>query len=341
MMTTWQPTASLEMLQTRARLLSKLRAFFADKDIYEVQTPVLSHAGNTEPSIETFVTQQSEHLKYPLQPSFLNTSPEFAMKRLLAAGSGSIYQITPVFRQGEQSKKHNPEFTLLEWYRLNFDHHALMGEVNLLIRFIAKDFLAMGRSHFYSYQDAMIKFADVDPFTASIEELKAATVKAGIDVVGMEENTSETFSLETSHQESCRNGWLDLLMCQVVEKNLPLNCPVFIYDYPASQAALAKIRKGSPDVAERFELYINGVELANGFHELSDAAEQAERFKKEQQIRKERGLPGIPADTHLIAALKHGLPDCAGVAIGFDRLLMVLTGAQHINDVLTFPFDRA
>ena len=136
-MSDWQPTASLDMLQPRARLLSKLRAFFADKDIYEVQTPVLSHAGNTEPSIDSFITQQNEKSKQPVAPSFLNTSPEFAMKRLLAAGSGSIYQICPVFRQGEQSSKHNPEFTLLEWYRLNFDHHALMGEVNLLVRFIA------------------------------------------------------------------------------------------------------------------------------------------------------------------------------------------------------------
>ena len=340
-MSNWQPTASLDMLQTRARLLSKLRAFFADNDIYEVQTPVLSHAGNTDPSIETFVTQQNEHSQNPSQPSFLNTSPEFAMKRLLAAGSGSIYQIAPVFRQGEQSKKHNPEFTLLEWYRLNFDHHALMGEVNLLIRFMAKDFLTLERSHFYTYQDAMIKFAEVDPFQASNGELKAATEKAGIDVVGMDDGSIETSHLETSSLESSRDSWLDLLMCQVVEKNLPLNCPVFIYDYPASQAALAKIRKGSPDVAERFELYINGMELANGFHELSDADEQAARFKNEQLIRKERELPGVSADYQLIAALKHGLPDCAGVAIGLDRLLMVLTGAEHINEVLTFPFDRA
>jgi len=323
-MSDWRPTASLDMLKTRARLFSQLRAFFAEKDIFEVQTPVLSHAGNTEPSIETFVTQQN---KNSTQPSFLNTSPEFAMKRLLAAGCGSIYQITPVFRQEEQGKKHNPEFTLLEWYRIDFDHHALMGEVNALLRFVADGFLKLDRSQFYSYQDAMLKFADVDPFEASTEELEAATVKGGVDVVGMD--------------DASRDDWLDLLMSHVVEKNLPLNCPIFIYDYPASQAALAKIRKGSPDVAERFELYINGMELANGFHELSDANEQAERFKKEQVQRKKQGQQGIPADYHLIDALKHGLPECAGVAIGLDRLLMVLTGAEHINEVLTFPFDRA
>ena len=326
-MNEWQPTASLDMLKTRARLLSKLRAFFADKDIFEVQTPILSQAGNPEPSIETFVTQQHENSKHIIQPSFLNTSPEFAMKRLLAAGCGSIYQITSAFRQDEQGKRHNPEFTLLEWYRLDFDHHALMGEVNALLRFVAEDFLKLERSQFYSYQDAMVKFADVNPFNASNEELKTATEKAGIDVVGMD--------------NAPRDSWLDLLMSQVVEKNLPLNCPVFIYDYPTSQAALAKIRNETPAVAERFELYINGMELANGFHELSDAKEQAERFKKQQLQRKELGLRGIPADYHLIEALKYGLPECAGVAIGLDRLLMVLSGAEHINEVLTFPFDRA
>lgn len=328
-MSDWQPTASLDMLQTRARLLSRIRAFFADKDIYEVQTQVMSHSGNTEPAIESFVTQYDGNAKQLATPSFLNTSPEFAMKRLLAAGSGSIFQICPVFRQGEQGRKHNPEFTMLEWYRLNFDHHALMGEVNLLVRFVAEDLLSFERSQFYTYQDAMLKFAEVDPFTATIEELKLATNKAGIDVVGLADSENE------------RDSWLDLLMCQVVEKNLPENCPVFIYNYPASQAALSKIKKGSPDVAERFELYINGMEIANGFHELTDADEQALRFKQQQQLRKERGQPGIPADHHLIEALKHGLPDCAGVAIGLDRLLMALTGAEHINEVISFPFERA
>ena len=326
-MTNWQPTASLEMLKTKSRLLAKLRAFFAEKDILEVQTPILSQAGNTEPTIESFVTQERENSAHKVQPSFLNTSPEFAMKRLLAAGYGSMYQVTPAFRQDEQGKRHNPEFTLLEWYRIDFDHHALMGEVNSLIRFLAKDVLNLGRSEFFSYQQAMVKFANVDPFAATIEELKLATTKAGIDFVGMDDVSRDT--------------WFDLLMSQVVEKNLPMNCPVFIYDYPASQAALAKIRKDSPDVAERFELYINGMELANGFHELSDAEEQAQRFKEQQKQRRDFKQQGIPADYHLIEALKHGFPECAGVAIGLDRLLMVLTGAEHINEVLTFPFDRA
>lgn len=322
-MNEWQPTASLGTLKLKARMLSQLRAFFAEKDILEVQTPLLSQAGNTEPSIESFATLQQHYNK----PSFLNTSPEFAMKRLLAAGSGSIYQIAAAFRYSEQGRKHNPEFTLLEWYRIGFDHHALMKEVDALIRGLAKGFLLFDRSQFYTYQDAMIKFADIDPVTASIEELKLATQKAGVDAVGMEDVS--------------RDLWLDLLMSEVVEKKLPLNCPVFIYNYPASQAALAKISKDSPDIAERFELYINGVELANGFHELTDAKEQEQRFLKQQAMRKELNLSKVPIDNYLISALEQGLPDCAGVAIGLDRVLMLLTGASHIDEVLTFPFDRA
>lgn len=322
-MNEWQPTASRQTLKTKARMLSQLRAFFAEKDILEVQTPLLSQAGNTEPSIESFATVQQHNN----QSSFLNTSPEFAMKRLIAAGSGSIYQVTAAFRVSEQGRKHNPEFTLLEWYRIGFDHYVLMAEVDALIRMLAQDFLSLDKSQFYTYQDAMIKFADIDPFAASNEELKLATQKAGIDAIGMDDAT--------------KDSWLDLLMSQVVEKNLPLNCPVFIYNYPASQAALAKITKGLPDVAERFELYINGMELANGFHELADAKEQEKRFLKQQALRKELKQDEIPIDYHLLSALEQGLPDCAGVAVGLDRLLMLMTGASSIDEVLTFPFDRA
>ena len=322
MTTKWQPTASLEMLKTKARLLSKLRAFFDEKNILEVQTPLLSQAGNTEPSIESFVTKINQDKDY-----YLNTSPEFAMKRLLAAGCGSIYQITPAFRQEEQGRKHNPEFTLLEWYRLDFDHHDLMQEVDALIRFVANDLIQLEQTQYFTYHEAMISFASVDPFTASTDDLKAAVEKASIDIVGMAQATNDQ--------------WLDLLMSMVVEKNLPQNCPVFIYDYPASQAALAKIRKGEHEVAERFELYINAVELANGFHELSNAAEQEQRFHKDQAQRKENNQQGIPMDKYLISALEEGLPECAGVALGLERLLMVLTGKEDITEVVTFPFDRA
>ncbi len=326
-MTDWQPTASIEMLKKRARLLSRLRAFFADRDVFEVQTPVLSHAGNTDPALESFIIQEHEDAQHRVEPLFLNTSPEFAMKRLLAAGSGSIYQIGPVFRRDECGVKHNPEFTMLEWYRLDFDHHALMGEVNALLRYVAEDELKLERSLFYSYRDAMREFAAIDPFTADIADLEKLAKDAGLEVVGMD--------------NASKDDWLHLVMSHLVEKNLPEDSPVFIYDFPASQAALARIRPDNPPVAERFELYLNGMELANGFHELIDATEQQQRFLNEQQLRKQNGQTGIPADTNLLAALKAGLPECAGVAIGVDRLLMVLSGATHINEVVAFPFDRA
>ncbi|MFK5913496.1 MAG: EF-P lysine aminoacylase EpmA [Woeseiaceae bacterium] len=323
-MTDWQPTASLETLKTKARLLSKLRAFFADKDVLEVQTPVLSQAGNTTPAIESFVIEQMSSLppRY-----FLNTSPEFSMKRLIAAGYGSIYQITPSFRYAEQGSKHNPEFTLLEWYRIGFDHHDLIKEVDELIRYVADGFISLEATQSFSYQEAMQQFAGVNIHKATLAELSEAAEKAGVDVVGMEEASTD--------------DWLDLLMSLVVEKNLPKNCPVFIYDYPANQAALAKIKKGSPDVAERFEIYINGIELANGFYELTDAKEQRQRFEKEQRQRKEAEIMNIPLDENFIAALEHGMPECAGVALGIDRLLMLLLGLENIDEVLTFPFDRA
>lgn len=323
-MSDWQPTASIRMLQTRARVLQKIRAFFIEHEVLEVQTPVLSHAGNTDPNIESFIIQEGamDH-----GPVFLNTSPEFAMKRLLAAGSGAIYQVIPVFRREEQGSKHNSEFTLLEWYRTDFDHHALMGELNNLLRYVANDFIQLERSYFYSYREAFIEYADFDPFQASIELLAERVSKAGISVTGMDDAT--------------KDDWLNLVLSHIIEPALPLNSPVFIYDYPASQAALARISEQNPEIAERFELYINGIELANGFHELTDANEQLARFKHEQLVRREKNLQGIPFDNHLIEALKHGLPDCAGVALGLDRLIMILTASQHINDVLAFPFDRS
>ncbi len=325
-MSDWQPGATLDMLKKRARLLLRLRAFFAERDVLEVQTPVLSHAGNTDPALDSFVLMPQSQGK-PISPLFLNTSPEFAMKRLLAAGYGSMFQIGPAFRRDECGRKHNPEFTLLEWYRVDFDHHALMGEVNALLRYVAAGERSLGRSEFFTYQDAMLEFAGVDPLNADTDALIAVVEQAGVALVGME--------------TASRDDWLDVIMTHLVEPKLPKNSPVFVYDYPASQAALAKIRPGNPPVAERFELYLDGMELANGFHELQDAEEQQQRFHDEQQQRKQAGQSGVPADYHLIDALRHGMPECAGVAMGIDRLLMVLSGAQHINEVLAFPFDRA
>jgi len=235
--------------------------------------------------------------------------------------------VCKVFRQGEAGRQHNPEFSMLEWYRLGFDHQQLMTEVDDLLRELLDGYLALTDTLQLSYRDAFQRYAGLDPLTASIPELQATVRQRGIDVIG----------LDQSHKDP----WLDLLMTHVVEPALPQDCPVFIYDYPASQAALARIRQESPPVAERFELYFGGMELANGFHELTDAVEQGQRFETDLASREEMGLPRVPVDDRFLAALESGLPACAGVALGIDRLVMLAAGVKSISDVLTFDDQRA
>ena len=322
-MADWKPSASLAMLKTRARLLQRIRAFFQAREVLEVETPLLSSAAVTDPHIESYAIQDPQHGK----PRYLHTSPEFAMKRLLAAGSGSIYQLCKVFRQGELGQRHNPEFTMLEWYRLGFDHQQLMAEVDSLLRELLDGYLTLGESRRLTYRDAFVQYAGLDPHTSTIKQLQAKVQQLGIDVSGL--NDTE------------KDPWLDLLMTHVVEPALPRDCPVFIYDYPASQAALARIRQDDPPVAERFELYIYGMELANGFHELTDAQEQRQRFEADNRARQAAGLDPMPIDAQFLAALEAGLPACAGVALGFDRLVMLVAGAKSISEVLAFDAERA
>ena len=322
-MADWQPSASLATLRTRARLLRRIRAFFQAREVLEVETPLLSSAAVTDPHIESYAIKDPQHGK----PRYLHTSPEFAMKRLLAAGSGSIYQLCKVFRQGEVGQRHNPEFTLLEWYRPGFDHQRLMAEVDNLLRELLDGYLSLGETLRLTYRDAFVQYAGLNPHTSTIEQLQAKVQQRGIDVSGL--NDTE------------KDPWLDLLMTHVVEPALPRDCPVFICDYPASQAALARIRQDDPPVAERFELYIYGMELANGFHELTDAQEQRQRFEADNRARQAAGLDPMPIDAQFLAALEVGLPACAGVALGFDRLVMLATGAKSISEVLAFDADRA
>jgi lysyl-tRNA synthetase class 2 len=250
------------------------------------------------------------------------------MKRLLAAGSGSIYQICKVFRGGELGRLHNPEFTLLEWYRLGFDHHNLMDEVEALVRECLPSSTRAGPARRMRYREAFESWAGVDPFSASPEALARCLERHGIGA---------TVGLECSD----RDAWLDLILTQIVEPRLQDEGWVFLYDYPPSQASLARVRAGNPPVAERFELYVDGIELANGFHELGDATEQRRRFEADLAQRRDRGLPVPPKDECLLAALEHGLPDCAGVALGVDRLVMVAAGAGALRDVMAFPIERA
>lgn len=312
----WRPRADTAALKARAGLLRRIRQFFDERDMLEVETPLISAAGTVDRHIDSLAVPGS---------GWLQTSPEFAMKRLLAAGSGPIWQVARVFRAGESGRRHNPEFTMLEWYRPNWDHHRLMDEVGELLLACGGE-PVRGR---LSYAEAFGEAGLPGPHAAPVAELAAT---AG------ERLGSVPDSLRVA--EADRDAWLDLLFDAVVVPALG-EAPVLIHDFPASQAALARIRDGDPALAERFELIWRGVELANGFHELCDAAEQRQRFEADRAWRIEQGRDTPPIDEHLLAALDHGLPPCAGVAVGLDRLLMCLTGAKHIDEVLAFPSDRA
>ena len=319
----WRPAASLAALRARAELYAIIRRFFAAEGVLEVETPLASRAGLSDPALESWRTAwTTQGRRVPL---WLHTSPEFPMKRLLAAGSGPIYQICKVFRDGERGRRHHPEFTLLEWYRPGWDSDRLITEVTDLVR------LALGQPErpveSLSYRQLFLDRLAIDPFRASLEDLAACARDQGIAGVG---------DLDLD-----RDGWLDLLLTHRLETGLGRGRLTFLRDYPPSQAALARLRPGPEPVAERFELYLEGVELANGFAELTDAAEQRRRFEQDQANRHERGLPVPPLDEAFLVALAAGMPEAAGVALGLDRLLMAITGASHIDQVLAFPIERA
>ena len=319
----WRPSASFEALQYRARLLQSLRAFFSGRGLLEVETPVLSRAAITDPHLQSFSTQ------FLKQNYYLHTSPEFFMKRLLAAGSGDIYQICKVFRDDEQGRNHNAEFTLLEWYRLDYDHHRLMDElVELLDYLLQKLSLSPWPApDKLTYQQAFLKYLNIDPLIASADDLQQAAQQKQIE-------TPQGMVLDN------KDMWLDWLMTQAIAPAFKTDRLTLLYDYPASQAALARISEQDNRVAHRFEVFAGELELANGFWELQDAREQRQRFEQENARRREQGLDEMPLDEFLLAALASGLPDCAGVALGIDRLLMVLLQEKQISDVLSFDFNQ-
>ncbi len=324
----WHPGADLATLRLRAELLARIRAFFAARGVLEAETPVLSAAAITDPHLASFGTLYSGPGPLYGRTLYLHTSPEFPMKRLLAAGSGCIYQIARVFRDGEAGRRHNPEFTLLEWYRVGFDHHRLMGEVAELVSELLAGKLALAEPERLSYRELFQRHLGLDPHRTSAPALAACAERQNVPIPpGMPADDPDP--------------WLDLLLTHCIEPELGPGRLTFVYDYPASQAALARLRPGDPPVGERFELYVNGVELANGFHELGDAEEQRRRFERENAVRQASGLPVMAVDEHLLAALGTGLPDCAGVALGFDRLAMLAAGKKSLAEVLAFPLDRA
>lgn len=313
------------MIRLRAHLLRRLRQFFLDRGVLEVETPLLSSAANSDPHIESFASRYRGVGDLDNSHLYLHTSPEFAMKRLLAAGSGPIYQLCKTFRNGESGRLHNPEFTMLEWYRPGFDHHQLMDEVDALLRYLMDGQRDLATTRRTSYRELFQRELNIDPFNASEEVLELCAERNGIEIVAKQMGCDE---------------WLDLLMSHLIEPRLGINGPDFIHDYPASQASLARV-SGDPAVAERFELYLDGVELANGFHELTDAEEQRRRFSADLDARGKTGLEQAALDERLLAALSSGLPDSAGVALGFDRLIMAVTGVKTIDEVITFPIARA
>ena len=310
-------------LRLRARLNALVRQFFAERGVLEVETPILSAAGNSDPNIESFSASFSGHVDAGPRERWLRTSPEYPLKRLLASGVGDCYELGRVFRNGEAGGRHNPEFTMLEWYRVGWDHRQLMEETITLVEAA----LAMAGRRVEvvveSYRQLFLDELGLDPLHAPIDQLRAPLAEYGIGPEGLG-----------------RDDWLDLLITHKLQPAFPRDRITVIHDYPASQCALARIRAGDPPMAERFELYLGRYELANGYHELNDGAEQRRRFERDNAVRRERGLREIPLDEHLLAVLD-AMPDCAGVAMGMERLLMCLAGTDAIADVLAFPFAEA
>lgn len=322
-MSQWQPTATLATLQARAKIINSIRQFFQGKGVLEVDTPSLSAATVTDRHLHSFATSFHSPHALTAQTLYLQTSPEYAMKRLLCAGSGPIFQLCKAFRDEEAGRHHNPEFTMLEWYRPGFDHHDLMQEMDELVQLI----LHCQPAEYCTYQQVFVQHLQLDPLTATLTQLRHCASAQGFADIAANEQDRDTL--------------LQLLFSMRIEPCIGQQRPCFVYDFPASQAALARICQSDPRVAERFELYYQNMELANGFHELADSQEQQRRFMQDNQARAKMGLAAKPIDTHLLAALAHGLPDCAGVAMGVDRLIMLALNKSSIEQVLTFSVNNA
>ena len=328
----YRPTMSLAMAHKRAQMLATIRQFFAQREVLEVQTPLLSQAGNTD----TFLQSVSASVTYQDKPRsyYLHTSPEFAMKRLLAIWQVAMYQICPVFRDNEIGARHNIEFTMLEWYQPHYDLSAIADELAKLLEALYGHPIIM--TH-YRYVDAFMDFVGVHPLSASLDVLQAVAEDKGLSAL-----SSNDAATTQTEQMNSRQDWLDLLFSHAVEPNLGHDLPTLITEYPPATAALAKtaVDKDGNLVAKRFELYINGIEIANAYDELADGQVLRERFEQDNVLRQQHDLPVMPIDEHLLAACDD-LPACSGIAVGIDRLLMVMTGATSLSEVIAFPSSLA
>ena len=316
----------MELLRLRAQVLADIRRFFSARAVLEVETPLLSLSSGTDPQLDFFTT---DYCSPPLrQTLFLQTSPEFAMKRLLAAGSGSIYQLCKAFRNGESGRFHNPEFTLLEWYRVGFTLPQLMDEIAELMAALFNGHRALGPTQRVSYQELFQGYTGLNPLVFSYQDYCAYA--------------RECLAPEAVNLCGADHGlWLDFIFSHQVQPYLGENAVCMVYGYPACQSSLARINEDNPQVADRVEIFINGIELGNGYYELTDAQEQSRRFDEEQAVRQQQKRPVTVKSERLIAALEAGLPECSGMAIGLDRLLMLMANSATIADVLNFPLHRS
>jgi len=323
---TWAPAGDLKQLHRRAQMLAKIRSFFAQRAVLEVETPLLCHATGTDPQLDFF--SSIYHCVPDEKRMYLQTSPEFAMKRLLAAGSGSIYQICKAFRNGESGRYHNPEFAILEWYRVDFSLQQLMAETAELLIHVLDDYDLTENSVNVSYRQLFKEVTGLDALVFCLESYQSYAQNHAIpDALGL---------CEDDH-----GLWLDFIFSHKVQPLLSQYSLCMVHGYPAIQSSLARINAQNPLIADRFEVFINGIEIGNGFLELADSQEQEMRFDREIAIRVKQGLPTVHKDYYFLAALSAGLPDCSGIAIGLDRLLMIAANVESLTDVIAFPFDQA
>jgi lysyl-tRNA synthetase class 2 len=330
------PTASLDMLRRRAALLRELRRTFDDGGYFEVETPLLSHDVCVDAWLDPFIVPDAGAPDG--RPMFLQTSPEYGMKRLLASGANAIYQVTRSFRRGESGRYHNPEFTIVEWYRVASTPAAQMDFIEDLVQRLSSAAQGQGEAlrgralnqpcRRLAYDDAFAEFAGQSVSQCSMEELAGMAARHRVPV-------------PPAMPAGDRDAWLNLLLAIIVEPALSRCGGVFLYDYPPSQAALARVREGDPPVAERFELYLDGIEICNGYHELTDGDELRKRQARQSELRQRAGMSRLPVDSRLLQAMDAGLPDCTGVALGFDRLAMWCLGANDLSQVIPFPYSRA
>ncbi len=321
-MSTWKPGASIKNLRQRADLISQIRSFFANRNVLEVETPSISHFPAVDLHLDSFSVKAQLHS----QSSYLITSPEYHMKRLLAAGSGSIFQLCKAFRSDEAGERHNPEFTILEWYREGWDHWQLMGEIDLLLQ----DLLKSKPADYMSYKDAFQNLLGIDPLSVTEKQFSSICRKKQVsppkDLLGTNANKDE---------------WLNYLMGLFIEPKLGADSPVFLHDYPSSQANLAKLYEDNSEYAMRFEVYYRGIELGNGFCELTDAHLQENRFEEENLARQSMGKEKLPIDSNFLNALKAGMPECAGVAMGVDRIVMLALDIENMDEAIAFSWPKA